>query len=98
MKGERKLNEKKTRDYGSGDEMQERIDLFTRSGMMSWDAGHRVGRVGDRRERDRVGDDTRVLEFALDYLNLHWLVFVGTYYGSKCSAAVITTESLLSGS
>jgi hypothetical protein len=73
MKGERKLNEKKTRDCGGGDEMQERIDLFTRSGMMSWDAGHRVGRVGDRRERDRVGDDTRVPEFALDYVRRYVL-------------------------
>jgi hypothetical protein len=91
VKGERKLNEKKTRDCGSGDEMQERIDLFAKSGMMIWDAGHRIGRVGDRRERDRVGDDTRVLEFALDCA-------CGTCYGSKCSAAVITTESLLSGS
>ena len=93
MKGEGDLtrNEREIRDCGSGDEMQERIDLFTKSGMMIWDAGHRIGRVGDRRGRDRVGDDTRVLEFALDCA-------CGTCYGSKCSAAVITTESLLSGS
>jgi hypothetical protein len=91
VKGNLTRNEKKTRDCESGDEMQERIDLITKSGVLIWDAGHRVGHVGDRRERDRVGDDTRVLEFALDCV-------VGTCYGSKYSAAVITTESLLSGS
>jgi hypothetical protein len=91
VEGDLTRNEREIRDCGSGDEMQERIDLFTKNGVLIWDAEHWVGRVGDRRERDRVGDDTRVLEFALDCV-------LGTCYGSKYSAAVIITESLLSGS